>query len=277
MDQSPELDPAVEAQVRALLAQPPDPSPMPQDVSERIAAAIAHEARLRVDPGPLSTRGAMSGPTPATPGTPGMSGMSGATTPEAFGGTVTEFPVRNRRPRPLQLAAAVAAAAAVVAIGASALHLTQRPNGAAVVGDSITSTTRPRTPATPGETPSVLVTTGGEASGAPHIQLSTTAYDSGNLASQARGLLDHPGAPLQDLAAEAPHLGPIATPIGLQSCLSALGVSDPAMVSADLATFEGRPAAIVVVTRGGTTTAWAVERSCAEGQPGILKDATPVP
>jgi hypothetical protein len=198
-------------------------------------------------------------------------------TPEGrLGGTVTALPVRSRRPRPLQLAAAVAAAAAVVVVGASALHLAQRPNGTAVVGGNIPATPF-ATPTSPGGTPNVLLTTEGEASSRPHIQLSSTAYDSGNLASLARGLLDHPGPQLQDLAAEAPHLGPIATPIGLQSCLSALGVTDPGTVTADLATFDGRPAAVVVVTGGGTTTAWAVERSCAPGQPGILKDATPVP
>jgi hypothetical protein len=250
---------------------------MPPDVSDRIAAAIAQEARLRVDPGPLARRS--DAPVAASAATFGaasstMPATSGAD-PDSFGGTVTTFPARNRRPRPLQLAAAVAAAAAVVAIGASALHLTQRPNGAAVVGGGISSTIQTNRP--PTGTPSVPATTGGEGAGTPHIQLSTTAYDSSNLASRARNLIDHPGAPVQDLAAEAPHLGPIATPIGLQSCLAALGVTDPAAVSADLATFEGRPAAIVVVTRGGTTTAWAVERSCAPGQPGILQGATQVP
>ena len=48
-------------------------------------------------------------------------------------------------------------------------------------------------------------------------------------------------------------------------------------VSADLATFDGRPAVVVVVTRAGASTAWAVERSCSTGTPGVLKDATPVP
>jgi hypothetical protein len=179
---------------------------------------------------------------------------------------VTPLAARRRRPHPLQLAAAVAAAVAVVAGGASLLHLTQRPNGAAVVGGGILSPTATQTSGSSGSAP-----------GAPHIQLSTTAYSSANLGERARALIDHPGTPLPDLAAEAPHLGPMATPIGLESCLAALGVTNPGAVSADLATFEGHPAAIVVVSRDGAATAWAVERSCSPGQPGILKDATPVP
>jgi len=48
-------------------------------------------------------------------------------------------------------------------------------------------------------------------------------------------------------------------------------------VSADLATFEGRPAAIVVVTRDGASSVWAVERSCSAQAPGVLHPETPVP
>jgi hypothetical protein len=252
----PALDPVVEDQVRALLAGAPDPGPMPDAVAVRISAAIAEEALLRVDPGPL-----------ATPGSAGAQGMPDS----ALGGHVVNLPNRPDRPRPLYLAAAVAAAAAVVAVGASALHATQRPIGTAVVGDGLTSSV-PSSPVAPPATPSPTAT-----SGTVHIQLSTTAYDAGTLASGARQLLDHPAAPVPDLTANASSLGPVATPIGLGSCLAALGVSNPAAVSADLATFDGRPAAIVVVTRDGAATAWAVARSCTEGSPGILKDATPVP
>ena len=243
----PHLDADVEQQVRRLLADAPDPGPMPEHVSERISGALLEAARLRVDPGPLRS----SSPDAAGP----------------VGGTVLTLPARAGRPKPIYIAAAVAAAAAVVAIGASALHLTQRPNGAAVVGDTVTSgaTASPTTPA-----------------GGMHIQLSSTAYTSDNLATEARRLLDAPGQPIRDLAAESPAIGPIATPIGLEACLEEIGALDaadpaPDAVSADLATFDGRPAVVVVVTRGGAATAWAVERSCTTGAPGLLEDATPVP
>ncbi|MGO4597338.1 hypothetical protein [Terrabacter sp. 2RAF25] len=257
----PRLDPHVEAQVTALLAATPDPGPMPDHVEARISAALLDAARLRVDPGPMSTADRFD------------------TGPESGGGhtgaDVLALPTRANaanaanRPKPLYLVAAVAAAAAVVAVGASALHVTKRPNGAAIVGD--TSSSKVRTPGSPGS--------GG---GGLHIQLSTTAYDSGNLATKARELLDRPGQPIRDLAAESPGIGPIATPIGLEACLEAIGALDatspsPEAVSADLATFDGRPAVVVVVTRAGASTAWAVERSCSTGTPGLLKDATPVP
>ncbi|NUO90148.1 MAG: hypothetical protein HOQ18_04895, partial [Dermatophilaceae bacterium] len=220
----------------------------------RSSAALADVARLRVDPGPLLAAGQVD---EAAHGE-GLSTDS----------NVVAMPTRAGRPRPIYLVAAVAAAAAVVAVGASALHVTKRPNGAAIVGDTRTSGSSP--------------TSGAAANGGLHIQLSTTAYDGGNLATRARALLDHPGQALRDLAAEAPGIGPIGTPIGLEACLEAIGALDashpsPEAVSADLATFEGRPAVVVVVTNGGTSTAWAVERSCSTGTPGVLKGATPVP
>ena len=178
------------------------------------------------------------------------------------------MPSRAARPKPIYLAAAVAAAAAVVAVGASALHVTKRPNGAAVVGDTYSSgasaspsipsrPVQPRRPRRPACTSS---------SARRHTPPR-------HLAAQARALLDHPGQPIRDLAAESPAIGPIATPIGLESCLEAIGAlggADPApeAVSADLATFDGRPAVVVVVTRAGVSTAWAVERSCTTGAPG---------
>lgn len=251
---APHLDPEVEARVQALLAEASDPGPMPDAVADRISTALLDAARLRVDPGPLAL---------------GSAGASDAADAGHTGGTVLAMPPRANRPKPIYLAAAVAAAAAVVAVGASALHLTKRPNGAAVVGDTYTST-----PASPTPAPTT--------SGGLHIQLSSTAYDAANLAAEARRLLDAPGQPIRDLAAEAPSIGPIATPIGLESCLEAIGALDasspaPEAVSADVATYDGRPAVVVVVTRSGASTAWAVERSCTTGSPGVLKDATPVP
>jgi hypothetical protein len=248
----PHLDPEVEAQVQALLAEASDPGPMPDAVADRISTALRDAARLRVDPGPL----AAGPPSAADAHDAGLTG-----------GAVLAMPSRSERPKPIYLVAAVAAAAAVVAAGASALHLTKRPNGAAVIGDTFTSTTVSPTPAP---------------TGGLHIQLSTTAYDAANLATEARRLLVAPGQPIRDLAAEAPSIGPIATPIGLESCLEAIGALNasspaPEAVSADVATYDGRPAVVVVVTRGGTSTAWAVERSCSTGSPGVLKGATPVP
>jgi hypothetical protein len=244
----------IEAQVRAVLAAPsPDPGPMPDQVSDRIAAALAHAASSRVEPGPLA-RSSLAG--------------------RPSGASLLPLHPRTGRPRPVQLVAAVAAAAAVLAIGASALHLSEQANGAAAVGDaSLTSRSASAATAGGAVAPTSLDRL--------HLQLSRTAYTSAGLPEQARRLLEHPGPALSDLAAEAPSIGPIGTPVGLQSCLEAVGAlgSAPApdAVSADLATFDGRPAAVVVVSRAGRSTAWAVARSCTSGAPGVLRGATPVP
>lgn len=245
-------EPEVDARVRALLADTPDPGPMPRDVSDRIAAALGDEARLRVVRGPLPGVGE-----PPVADMAGPRGEVGREVGGGVGGSVTPLESR-RRPRPWVAVAAVAAAAAVVAVGASALHVTQRPSPAAVVAGVTPTSTSPSAPAD------------------PHIQLSTTDYRASTFGAQARALIDHPATPLTDLAAESPSLGPIATPVGLASCLDALATG-PGVVSLDLATFEGRPAAIIVVTRDGTSTAYAVERSCAPDNVTALAGATPVP
>jgi hypothetical protein len=251
---------------------------MPAEVSDRISRALLEAARLRVEPGPLAPGSWTDGPDGAASGSrPG-------------GGTVLAMPSRAERPKPIYLAAAVAAAVAVVAVGASALHLTKRPNGAAALGDTYSSGAGASPSSTPSSTPSsAQSSTPSSAQSSPpatgsglHIQLSRTAYSPGTLAAQARTLLDHPGQPIGDLAAESPAIGPIATPTGLESCLRAIGARGgadgaPEAVSADLATFDGHPAVVVVVTRAGVSTAWAVERSCTTGAPGVLEGATPVP
>ena len=48
-------------------------------------------------------------------------------------------------------------------------------------------------------------------------------------------------------------------------------------MSIDLATYEGQPAAIVVVRRSDSTTVYAVQRDCGNGDPGIIQDPLTVP
>jgi len=165
---------------------------------------------------------------------------------------------QRQRPRTVLALAAVAAAAAVVAVGGSALHLNKRANGTASLGNPSVTATSPTTRDF-------------------HIQLSETDYTEADLAGQARAMLDRPAAPIQVLAAEAPTLGPIATEVGLESCLTAHSLPTDVPVHVDIATYEGRPAAVIVVTQNGRSTVRVVERTCTSGHPAGLTAATPVP
>ncbi|RKT79653.1 hypothetical protein DFJ68_3127 [Terracoccus luteus] len=239
------LDPAVEARITALLAAAPPAGPMPTDVSERLTDALAREADLRVDRAPTAA---------------------------GSGASVTPLFRQPRERRPWIAVAAVAAAAAIVAVGGSALHLTKRTDGAAVIGDGrVTGSAGPTastpTTSTPPGTPTV------------HIQVSTTNYTERTFVPQATTLLQSPGPTLDPLAAEAPAIGPIGTVTGLESCLTGLGVDAAGLmaVSTDIANWQGAPAAVVVVTQDGARRAWAVERSCSRDAPGLLSGPTDLP
>lgn len=240
----PPLEPAAEAHVRALLAAAPDPGPMPAELAGRIETVLADEARLRVDPAPAR-----------------------ATDPDQA--VLVPLVRRHQRPRPLLAVAAVAAAAAVVVVGASSLRLAQRPDVTALLGGSSspvpTASATPDHADAPGDDPAL------------HIQLSETAYDAANLPRLARELLASPGAPIGDLAAESPYIGPIATEIGMTACLDALGIPTKEPVHADLAFFEGAPAVVIVASSTDGDTAWVVRRSCMRGDAAVIRGATPVP
>ena len=178
------------------------------------------------------------------------------------GATVTPFVGRSAGRTPWMAVAAVAAAVAVIAVGGSALHLNKRSDAAAAVGDTATSAPSTTTPPPP-------------RLGTVHIQASDTAYAAGSLADRARAMLTDPGPQLDPSAAAS--VGSVGTADGLSSCLRGLNVGDATSVSVDLATFDGSPAAIVVVTGEGETSAWVVARTCTAADPGVVKTATAVP
>jgi hypothetical protein len=224
--------------VRALLAAAPDPGPMPAELADRVGTALADEARLRVDPAPIRV-----------------------TDPDQA--VLVPLVRRHPRPRPLLAVAAVAAAAAVVVVGATSLRLAQRPDVTALLGGSSASVTTAS--GTPDRTPGL------------HIQLSETAYDAANLPVLGRELLTHPSAPIRELAAESPYIGPIATDVGMTACLDALGIPTTEPVHADLAFYEGAPAVVIVASSLKGDTAYVVKRSCTRGDAAVIRGATPVP
>ncbi|GAA1881445.1 hypothetical protein [Lapillicoccus jejuensis] len=99
-------------------------------------------------------------------------------------------------------------------------------------------------------------------------------YDAASLGAQARRLLDTPGTGASGGEAAA---GPLATRAGVDACLRGLGLQGASAVAVDLATYDGRPAAVLVVTAGGRTSAWVVARSCSAQDPGTVRGDVPVP
>jgi hypothetical protein len=77
----------------------------------------------------------------------------------------------------------------------------------------------------------------------------------------------------QSKVAADPAADDVTSPARLAACLTALGASPARLVAVDLATYEGREAAILLLTAadGRGHEVWAVERSCAPGAEGALK------
>ena len=262
--------------VRALLAGLPDPGPMPTHLVDRINASIAAEQ-------------------------------------EARGGTRVVTLAERRRPwRRIGLAAAAAAVAAVAvpalvmgtgsggvlaSLGGSrqssadARALSAQADSGSVQSraEGSAGSVQPGAGATPGATDSGGAgTDSGYAAGGKRVAAtpwggvlsiyrSNTAYTSTGFTRQVRAFVDHPGSTLQPLAAESPTVGPAGTPIGLQPCLDALHLQPAARVMADLATFDGTPAVVVVASSGTVRTAFAMRRTCTAGHTSPLVGPVTVP
>jgi hypothetical protein len=239
--------------IRALLAALPDPGPMPAHLVDRINASITAEQEARA------------------------------------GSSVVSLDERRRPWRRIGLAAA---AAAVAAVAVPALLTGTGPGGmlASLSGahqgsaarsassralESSTQSPAPSTadgsaghPATAGAgTPSAAGKDARMAApgGGVTVYASNAAYTTAGFAEQLRGFVDHPGHPMQPLAAESPSIGPAGTPIGLQPCVQSLHLDSSARVMVDLATFDGAAAVVLVVRTDTGQTGWAMPRTCTTG------------
>ena len=257
--------------MRALLSSLPDPGPMPEDLVARITAALAHEA------------GTDAGAT-ASAAVPPSAAQPTAAQPEApeQGHGATVVPLRPRRR--LQLRHLGVAAAVVGAVGLGGVVLSTGPDaltasigaagGAADSADSSARELEEGSGPTAQDSTAGLVPAAG--SGEVLVVMSGTDYALADLATGARSLADAPGAALPSLAAEAPGIGPIGTPVGARSCADALGVPGDAGLLVDVAVVDGRPGAVLVVDTGAGRTAYAVERSCTTGTTGPVSGPVPV-
>jgi len=227
--------------IRALLGSLPEPGPMPDHLVARITASIAAEQ---------DHRGAV-------------------------------VPLVHRRHSPWRTAGLVAAAAAVIGVGGTSLLTSTSPGDLAGLfsgGDSQASSAgsaaRDRTAeSAPGDTSGP----GAYSAAVVSVHHSATAYSTAAFAGQAQRLVTSPGAVLAPGAPESPAIGPIGTQQGVLSCLSALTTEPFGQVTADLGTFDGAPAAVLVLTTDTGHTAYAVRRSCTAGEPALLAGPTPLP
>lgn len=233
--------------MRALLSSLPEPGPMPADLVARITASIAAEQQHRAVAVPIHSA---------------------------------------RSHRPVWRTAGLAAAAAVVigVGGGSLLTGTAPGNIGALFGGSDSaagSTAEVASRENAGAGAPDMDAKGGAAidsSTAPvSIHHTATAYSSATFDEQARALLSSGAEVVPPLSAESPTIGPIATEVGLRSCLGALTGEPFSAATADLGSFDGKPAAVVVLTTRAGHTAYAVQRSCSTGHPALLAGPVTLP
>lgn len=184
--------------------------------------------------------------------------------------SVTPLLHTHRRARRALVPAAVAAGIAAVALaGTGVLHLgsgSQTSSGlAASAGAQLTAS----------DDPSRKAASGTRA--VQHIQVSSTRYTAQGFATQAAHLTVAPAPEAAPLTGEAPSVGPVATPRGLDACLAGLGVGPVTSVTADIAFYDAQPAVVLVVLARGARTAYAVGRSCSAADPHVLHGATSLP
>ena len=223
--------------VRDLLSSLPDPGPMPDDVMARVQSALSQEQASRA--GTASDN--------VTP----LIGRRTSDTAAADGASPVSDTSRGRR-RWLTPVAGLGAAAAI-AVGA--LGVSQ-----AMKSDSDDPPAAAQPPAA----------SQSQGSSNPFdkvsIQNSGRSYTAAGLATEAVSLKSQTGS-IDPTRAEAASLGPIATAPGLLDCLKVVGSSALTAdhISADLGTYEGKPAVIVVITDDGKSNAWVFSRQCTQG------------
>ncbi len=231
--------------VRALLSAMPEPDPMPQYLVERINASLAAEQAQRS----------------AKP-------QSASVTPL--------LAAARRRPRRLVFALAAAAAVALVAVAGDNLltagQSTSTSAGAALVRTS--SAAEPRSEAAQKDAAKAPAVAGAATTPSEmQIGQSGTRYTQSDFVTQAQILRMEPPR----TAAITSTVGPAGTSRGLAECLSAIGVSGAEVLRADVASYQGQPAVIIITITNGVPLAYAVGPRCSHADPAVLRPATPLP
>jgi hypothetical protein len=74
-----------------------------------------------------------------------------------------------------------------------------------------------------------------------------------------------------------PEATDVTNPQRLAACLTALGASSDSVVAVDLARYQGREAAVLIVRTASGYEVWVVERTCSAGHEGALATTTLTP
>ena len=241
-DQAADLpDDPQQRRIAELLRTAPSPGPMPAALSDRITDALAQEQTAReqgdhtdadgtvttLGPRPTGRRAARTGSgASATGSAPTSAGRSG-----------------NGWWRPVAGLAAAAAVGAVATLGYQQLRPGSDPSMAGPSATQVQPT---------------------DIADGVHVAHTGTSYTSGDLAAQAADLTQsadrHPIT--QD---EVRKIGVIATSEGALQCAQSIASElskRPDKVTIDIAELNRTPAMIVVLTKDGRSTVWALSQSC---------------
>jgi hypothetical protein len=229
--------------VRALLSSLPDPGPVPPDVLDRITRtlrALDHE-RTR------------QGSWPRAAGDEGPVGATAA--------SVARLP-RRTTSRVLWLAAA---AAVVLGGGGAVVSRLASDSSASQSAASASASARPDASAAAGRGQPT-------AAEAPPVYATGRSYRGTDLVRQAQALLQ-PGRPVAGgtapRALAAPQRGVVA------GCLRAVGAAPTDLLAADLGTYEGRPAVVLVIRTGQGREVRVTARDCHTGMAPLTTAALP--
>ncbi|MFI6447605.1 hypothetical protein [Kitasatospora sp. NPDC050543] len=224
-------------EVQELLGSAPAPA-MPEDLAERLDAALAAEAAARATG---ATRAADTGPSPApsapAPSTGGRPAAAARTSPPGRPEAVTGPPARAGRRRRARVL--LGTAAALAAFGLGALLLRPAPQHQDALSSSVPATAPASGGSAAAQQPSDA--------GAQHPAVAGHVYREDTLAAQARQLLaGRAGTP------EQPAQNPAQQPTDGRPQLGA-GAGSPcapagagALLAIDHGTFDGAPVDVLV-------------------------------
>ncbi len=205
--------------MRALLAGLPDPGPMPDELVSRITAALAAEADAGQAPAGARPNGTEPPASPRPAGKPVPMSCPSAAGPPGFATSGS----RPRSWRRWGWEPTVSRCCRAVGWGLSTRSQAGATPARTPRAGSMDRVRRRLRGGAVRPGPAVRVAPA-PGSGEVVVVMSGTKYTEEGLVVSARSVAEADLAPLADLAAEAPTIGPIGTPVGARSCADALGI-----------------------------------------------------